>query len=468
MDGRVVHPHVMAMTTSIAELSALVAGTVLEPGQPGYDQEVAGFNAAVAHRPELVIGASSEEDVVQAVRFARARGWRVAVQSTGHGAQQPVEAGLLVTTRRIDHLHIDAAARGARVGAGARWGAVVASAAPHRLAPIAGSSPTVGVVGLLLGGGIGPLVRSHGFGSDYLVGATLVTGNGDVVRASTDEHPDILWALRGGKPGLGVVTEVRLQLVDLPALYAGALFFEEAHIEGALRAWIAWTAQADPRVTTSVAIVRFPPLDALPPHLRGRRLLTLRFAYPGDATEGARLAAPLRAIAPVYLDKLGALPIADVAHIFDDPPGPVPAWSSGGLLASVDQELASALLRHLGAGTDGPFLAAEIRQLGEAAARDVPGGSAAGGRGARFTLALIGTNPAAFATVLPEAEARLVGDLARWLSPEGNGNFAPHPGVRRTIAAGAGPAIRARLADLRRRYDPDGLFGSAGGAMPSR
>ena len=279
----------MAMTTSVSELSVLVAGAVLESGQPGYDQEVAGFNAAVAHRADVVVGARSQEDVVQAVRFARARRWRVAVQSTGHGAHLPVEAGLLVTTRRIDPVRIDVAARGATVGAGARWGAVVAPAAPHGLAPITGSASSVGVVGFLLGGGIGPLVRSHGFGSDYLVGATLVTGTGDVVRAGADENPDVLWALRGGKPGLGIVTEVRLRLVELPALYAGALFFEEAHIEGALRAWIDWTAHGAPRVTTSVAIFRFPPRDELPPPLRGRRLLALRFAYPGDA-DGRRAA----------------------------------------------------------------------------------------------------------------------------------------------------------------------------------
>jgi hypothetical protein len=192
--------------------------------------------------------------------------------------------------------------------------------------------------------------------------------------------------------------------------------------------------------------------------LRGRRLLTLRFAYPGEATEGARLAAPLRALAPVYLDMVGPLPIADVARIFNDPPGPVPAWSSGGLLATVDQDFASVLLRHVGAGTDSPFLAAEVRHLGGAIARDVPEGSAVGGRGAGFTFGLIGTNPANFATVLPDAEARLVGDLARWLSSEANGNFAPHPKVQRLSAARVPDGVRARVADLGRRYDPDGLF----------
>ena len=106
----------------------------------------------------MVVGARSTEDVVRAITFARARGWRVAVQSTGHGARAPVDGGLLLTTRRIDGVRVQVAQRRAKVGAGVRWGAVVAAAAPHGLAPIAGSSPTVGVVGLLLGGGIGPLV----------------------------------------------------------------------------------------------------------------------------------------------------------------------------------------------------------------------------------------------------------------------------------------------------------------------
>ena len=96
----------MAMTTSVSELSGRISGTVLEPGQPGYDQEIAGFNAATVHRPQLVVGAGSQEDVVEAVRFARERRWRVAVQSTGHGARVPVEGGLLVTTPRIDHVRI--------------------------------------------------------------------------------------------------------------------------------------------------------------------------------------------------------------------------------------------------------------------------------------------------------------------------------------------------------------------------
>jgi hypothetical protein len=442
----------------MSDLSAL-GGTVLRPGQPEYEREVAGFNTALVHRPEVVVAASSTAEVVAAVQFARARGFRVSVQSTGHGLRPPIDEGLLVTTRRIDRVEVDGAARTATAGAGARWGAVVAPAAPYGLAPIAGSSPGVGVVGLLLGGGIGPLARSHGFASDYLMGATLVTGTGDVLLTSADENPDILWALRGGKPQFGIVTEVRLRLPEVPALYAGSLFFEEAQIETALRAWIAWTAQADPQVTTSVAIARFPALDAVPAPLRGRRLLTLRFAYPGKAQDGAALAAPLRGSAPVYLDLLDALPLADVARIFNDPTGPLAAWTSAGLLSTVDQDFATALLRHVGAGTDSPFLAVEVRHLGGAIARDVAGGSAAGGRNSLFAFGVVATNPATFAEVMPEAEARLVGDFAPWLSPEANGNFGPHPNVRRPVTASFSPAVLSKLAELGRSYDPDGVFG---------
>jgi FAD/FMN-containing dehydrogenase len=440
-----------------SEFAASTGAMAWEPGQAGYDDEVAGFNAAVMHRPALVVGARSTDDVVQAVRFARARGWRVAVHGTGHGAHVPVQGGVLVTTRRIERVRLDTTTRQATAGAGVRWGAIIAAAAPHGLAPVTGSSPTVGVVGLLLGGGIGPLVRSHGFASDYLLGATVVTGTGDVIDTSAEERPDLLQALRGARPKLGIVTEVRLRVVDLPALYAGSLFFEEPAIENALRGWIAWSARAAPSVTSSVAIVRFPALDSVPAPLRGRRLLTLRFAYPGDSTEGARLAQPLRDIAPVYLDMLGELPIADVARIFNDPPGPVPAWSSAGLLARADQDFASALLRHAGPTIESPFIAVEVRQLGGAAARDVPECSLVGGRGALFTLAVIGTTPAHFAELLPDAEARLFEDVAPWLSPESNGNFAPHPHVRRAVAASP-PAVQEKLAELARRYDPDGLF----------
>jgi hypothetical protein len=443
------------MSSSLAER---VVGAVHAPTDAGYAPELAGFNTSAVHRPDLVVAAASAEDVVQAVRFAGERGHRVHVQATGHGGHGAVTSGLLISTRRLDGLSIDVASATATIGAGVRWGAVIAGAAEHGLAPVAGSSPTVGVVGYVLGGGLGPLARSHGFSSDYLVRLAVVTGAGDLVEASAESHADLFWALRGGKLGLGVVTEVGLRLVPLRSLYAGALFFDEPHIEAALRAWVDWTATAHARVTTSVAIVRFPARDAVPPPFRGRRLLALRFAYPDDLAEGARLAAPLRAAAPVYLDSLGELPAAQVARIHNDPTDPLPAWTTGMLLGHADQGLASVLLRHFGPDTDPPFVAAEVRHLGEATSRDVAEGSAAGGRAAAFTLSVISARPDLFEHVVPAAADRLIAEVQPWLSPETNINFAGKPRSPEHLASAWPAATLARLAEVRRRHDPRRLF----------
>lgn len=218
------------------ELSERLTGPVFERGDDGFAEEAGGFNLAVTHDPDLVVGVATVQDVVEAVRYAAQHGLAVRMQATGHGAEEPVTDGLLITTGRLDGLAIDGDV--ATIGAGARWGDVIAAAAPLGLAPITGSSPTVGVVGYLLGGGLGPLARSHGFSSDYLLGATVVTAGGEVVDASPTGDAELYWAVRGGKGGFGVVTEVRVRLVALPELYAGALTFDTPNVEAALRGWI--------------------------------------------------------------------------------------------------------------------------------------------------------------------------------------------------------------------------------------
>lgn len=420
----------------------------LTPRDAAFATEIAGFNTAAETTPDFVFAATSIDDIAEAMRFAREHGHALHVQGTGHGGPHPIRSGVLVSTRRLDAVRIDAANRTATVGAGVKWAAVIEAAAAHGLAPITGSSTSVGVAGYTLGGGFGPLARSHGVSSDYLIGAVVVTGKG-VVEASGE----LLWALRGGKFGLGIVAEMTLRLVPLTKLYAGSLLFEEANIEAALRGWIDYTATADADVTTSVAIAKFPDLDGLPPHLRGRRVLALRFACPGD---GAQLAAPLRAIAPIYLDELGDLPIADVAKIHNDPPTPGPSWSRGALLNPIDQDFATALLSHVGTGTDAPFIAAEVRHLGNATARDVPEGSAVGGRGAAFALALIGApNPELFAEVIPRAADAVLASLAPWRSTEENINFLGEPADPARVANAWPPQVRTKLERVRASYRGD-------------
>jgi FAD/FMN-containing dehydrogenase len=432
-------------------------GRILRPGEAGFDEEISGFNLAVVHRPDFVVTAESAADVAAAIGFARQKGLQVHVQSTGH-TDSAIDSGVLASTRRLDRIEIDAEAGTARLGSGVRWGPVVTGAAEHGLAPITGSSPTVGVAGLILGGGIGPLGRSHGFSSDYLLGATIVSGAGEILEVDSENDPDLLWAIRGGKVGLGILTELRIRLVELTELYGGSLFFAEDDIETALRGWIDWTADADSKVTTSVAIARFPPFDEIPEPLRGRNLLSLRFAYPGPADEGRKLAEPLRSLAPVYVDMLGELPPAEIARVHNDPTDPSPGRVGGVLLDAADQDLATALLGEVGPGIETPLSIVEVRHLGGASHKDVDEGSAVSGRGANFSLGYVCLNPSLFETALPAAAERLFGAVAQWTSEEGNINLVGAARAEGQLESVWPADVWARLEKVRDRVDPNSVL----------
>lgn len=441
-----------------AALRALLTGTLHVPADPEFLPSTAGVNLAIAHQPEAVAVVADAADVAHVVRFARDNGLAVHVQATGHGAEIPISGGILVNTARLDSVSIDPDARLATLGGGVRWAPVVAAAADHGLAPVTGSAATVGAVGLIMGGGLGPLARSHGFASDRARGFTVVTGTGDIVEATAAEHPDLFWALRGGKKRLGIVTEARIELIELDTLYAGTLMFEEQHIETVARAWAEWTATADDDVTSTIAVMRFPDFEQVPPPLRGRTLLVMHFTYPGDAATGERLAAPLRSAAPVYLDALGVLAARDVATIHNDPTEPGPGWATGGMLTAIDQDLITAWLGVVGAGQQLPAVMVEIRHLGSATGTDVPEGSAVGGRSAGASLTFVGApNAALFQGPVPAAADAVFAAIGPWLAPETNINFV---GVHRPGQTGEPWSVEVaeRLDGVRGTYDPAGVF----------
>lgn len=216
-----------------ASLRPGVTGPVYTRGDPALVAEVAGFNALLSHQPDVVIGVATEADVVACVRFATEHSLPVHVQATGHGTYDTIENGMLLITRRLDTLVIDPDSRIATIGAGLTWASVMERAAEHALAPVTGSSTGVGAIGFLLGGGLGPLSRTFGFAADWVRSFRVVTADGNAVTASASENQELFWALRGGKVGLGIVTEARMELIPLSSLYGGGLFFEGENIEPA-------------------------------------------------------------------------------------------------------------------------------------------------------------------------------------------------------------------------------------------
>ena len=185
-----------------SELSDRVHGPVLVRGEPGYDDELAGFQTGEPHRPDVVVGAQDAADVAAAVAFAAAHDLPVAVHATGHGRGAGLEGGVVISTRRMQGVRIYPDTGVAHIAAGARWAQVAEAAAEHGLAPLSGSFPAVGAVGYLLGGGLGLMGRRYGWAADHVRAIELVTADGVARRATADTEPELFWALRGGREPL--------------------------------------------------------------------------------------------------------------------------------------------------------------------------------------------------------------------------------------------------------------------------
>lgn len=419
--------------------------------------EAAGFNTAVVHRPDLVVAARAVADVAAAVAHARRTGTRVAVQATGHGAARPLEGGVLVSTRAMQGVSVDPVARTARVAAGVRWRAVIDAAAPYGLAPLSGSSSGVGAVGYTLGGGMGHLGRRHGFSADHVRRVELVTADGRIRSVTADSDPELFWAVRGGQARFGIVTELEIDLVPVPEYAGGALFFTGAAVERVLRAFPDWSRSLPEEVSTSVALLRMPPVDAVPPPLRGTVSLALRFGLAGPASRAASLLAPVRALAEPVLDTVGPMPYAAVDAIHMDPTEPMPAVTRGALLAELPDDAVTALLAVAGPGVETPLAMAELRLMGGALARPAAVPNAVAGREGAWSLMAVAPAPPPLADVAPAVTAGVVAALGPWSTATSLLNF---------VGAGDAelawtPEVRERLDRLQREVDPDNTFGGA-------
>jgi hypothetical protein len=434
------------------------ASPAIRSHDPGYDAAVATFNTAHRPRPDLVWEARSPDDVVAAVRRARAEGLPVTVQATGHGIASDLAGSLLVSTRHLDAVRVDPGRRVAVVGGGATWTQVIAATTPHGLAPVCGSSSGVGVAGFLLGGGHGPLSREFGVGSDHLRRALVVTGTGELV--DTDDDPDLLAALRGGKAGFGIVVELEVDLHPVTRLYGGGIFLPGEAAPEVLPAWRDWVTTLPEHASSSVALLRLPPDPSLPPPLQGRFVVHLRFTTTAGADDGAALLAPMRGpdVEPIA-DMVGEMPFAAIDAVHADPTDPMPVWDASTLLTDLPDAALDALLAVAGPGVETPLIMAELRAFGGAITRG-PDLDSVAGRDAPFALYALGPMVPELAGVVPVVVPGVVDALAPW-SAGVLPNFlgAAQAGV---IGRAWDDATLARLLATQRRVDPDGLFRQVG------
>jgi FAD/FMN-containing dehydrogenase len=403
-----------------------------------------------------VVEAANVVDVAATVRYAADHGLRVAPQGTGHNAG-PLRLGddvLLLRTGALDELSIDAERRSARAGAGLRWGAVADAASDAGLAPLSGSSPTVGVAGYSLGGGFGWLGRRHGLQTNAVTAIELVTADGQLRRVDADNDSELFWALRGGGGNFGVVTALEFDLFETPEVYAGALFFPFERAGEVMQAWYAWSHGLPEEVGTTGRVVQVPDLPELPEIVRGKSFAVVQVAYLGDESAGAEIIRPLVELGP-EMNTFAMVPPAALGYLAMDPEDPMPYASAAAVLGDPGSLGIDKFVAATGPGSGSTMVSVELRLMGGALARS------AGHHGARATLAgsylmfAVGlvTAPDQLSAVTEQAEG-IASALAQWA--EGSyANFVEVPSDARGFYD---DETWRRLLAVRAKVDPDRLF----------
>lgn len=438
-----------------------VHGPVLRPTDDGYAAEVTGFNLAARHTPDVVVGATGTDDVVAAMRWAAATRTPVTVQATGHGANFPVDDGLLISTARMTDVRVDPAEGTATVAAGARWRHVLDAAAPHGFAALTGTSTDIGAVGYTLGGGLPVLGRVYGYAADRVRSFRVVTPDGTLHHTDASQEPDLFWALRGGKGNVGVVTSLTCELLPLTRILGGAMYCAGENAERLLRAWADWTSTVPAEMCTAFTLLRLPPLPTIPEPLRGRFWSRVAVAWTGDPAEGERLLAPVREAAPVVFDTVAEMDYTDVDQIYAEPEDPLPARESCVLLRELTPDAVTAFLAQAGpaAGPDYPLLIVELRHLGGRLARPAEVEDAICARDASHLLETVGV-PAVPETAGPIETATAA--LHTAMAPYGTGrtmvNIHGRPGDESDRARAWTPEVYARLRRTKSAYDPANLL----------
>ncbi|MFE6285028.1 FAD-binding oxidoreductase [Streptomyces sp. NPDC057877] len=442
---------------ALAALREDLTGEVFAPGDPGYDDARSVFNAMIDRRPAVLAQCADEADVVRAVRFGRDLDLNIAVRGGGHSvAGMGVnDAGLVVDLRRMRGVTVDPAAEAVRVEGGATMSHLDRATQPYGLATTGGRVSTTGVGGFVLGGGTGWLDRWCGLAVDNLLGVELVTADGTRVHANADENPDLFWALHGGGGNFGIATALTLELHELPGFAIALVVYLPEYGPEVVRTYRELIAHGPTEAGGAILYVTGPPEDFVPPSLVGKLTCLALLTYAGGEQDLRKVAEPLLAL-PHEAEVVGAMPYADVQCMIDDPPGLRNYWSAEYLTglpdALVDVFCARADTLPVPTGTQHVL----FPQGGAIA--DGPADYPVPYRDAPWSVHPFGIweDPAD-----DDRCVRWVHDVRTDVRPWSTGavylNFIGDEGTDR-VAAGLGPENTARLAALKRRYDPDNVF----------
>jgi FAD/FMN-containing dehydrogenase len=440
----------------LGALRGSMQSRVVAPDDDDYDEARAIFYGGFDARPAAIARVAGAGDVSQVIRIANETGSELAVRSGGHSpaGHGTTDGGIVLDLSGMKAMDVDVDGRTAWAQTGLTAGEYTGLAATHGLATGFGDTGSVGIGGITLAGGIGYLVRTHGLTIDSLLGAEVVTADGRILQVDDASEPDLFWAIRGGGGNLGVATGFRFRLNELPSFVGGMLMLPATAetVEGFVAA-----ADAAPEELSTIAnVMAAPPMPFVPEEHHGKLVIMGLLAYAGDADAGRRAVAPFRALAEPLVDMVRPMPYPDIYPPEMEGYHPI-ALGRTMFVDEVDASSAATLVERLREPSNAMMRAVQLRALGGAMARVSNDATAFAHRDRRFML-----NVAAMVTSpeqLPEHEA-WVDSIAEELQRGPAGAYTGFLGsdgqehIREAYPHGA----YERLAEIKRRYDPDNLF----------
>ena len=453
---------VAAMTTTpnIAQLQVQFDGTLHTPGSTDYDGVRKIWNGQIDRRPALVATCATTDDVSRAVRYANDSGLPLSVRAGGHhvGGSAIVEAGVVVDLAQMNGVMLDTTAAVVRVQGGAKLGDLDRGTLPHGFVTPAGIDHDTGVGGLTLGGGIGWSMRKHGLTCDNLRAVTMVNAAGEIVHASDESDPELMWGLRGGGGNFGIVTEFEFAAHPLgPSVLAGFVFYDGDDTVEVLRNYRSAVAEAPDELTTIVFLRIAPNAPWIPSEVVGKPVVMVGAVWLGDAADGTAAVDSLRRFATPVGDTISPKPMIEHQAVLEgaNPVGNRYYWKSAPL-ADLSDEVINLLAEHLRT-ISSPHSLLGFFQLGGAIARNRTMG-AFPNRDAQFLInyAVQWIDAAeddlhrdwTRAAMSQIDQHALVGGYVNFLTEQGTG----------AVRSAYGEESFARLVALKDRLDPNNVF----------
>ena len=446
--------------TAVDELRRSFRGELVRPRDADYDHRRKVWNASIDRRPTLIVRCASVGDVVEAIRFARRTGLTTAVRSGGHSLPglSVCDDGIVIDLALMKGISVNAEARTVRAQAGVLLGELDRDTQAFGLVVPAGIVTHTGLAGLTLGGGIGWTMRTFGLTIDQLVSADIVTADGEFVRASDAENPDLFWGIRGGGGNFGIVTSFEFRLNPLgPMVLAGPVAWAMESSPDVLRFYREWIKEVPNEVNTIVIHRRAPAMDPWPKQLHGRHVVIVGFCYAGEVEEGERVLRPMRRFGSPLLDACAPMPYVAHQALFD--PGLPWGWwyyYRGCDVAELTDEVIDITVDHA-LRIRSPKTSFPIFHLGGAMSRRGDQETAFSGRRAGHTFNCGGATETADGF---DEEREWARGLWEALKPYHVGAYVNflHDEGRERVREVYGADKYNRLRALKRKYDPDNFF----------